>query len=48
MRRILLVTAIISLCSSSVVLERPDVTFKIFQFPPNMIPATLPIWWDFV
>src|ERR1035441_2133074 len=44
MRRILLVAAIVSLCSSSVALERsfalarPDVTFKVFQFPPNMIP----------
>jgi hypothetical protein len=44
MRRILLVLAIVSLGSSSVARERnldlarPDVTFKIFQFPPNMIP----------
>src|ERR1035438_3236417 len=38
MRRIFLLAAIVSLCSSSVALERPDVTFKIFQFPPNMIP----------
>src|ERR1035438_7096548 len=32
------ITAILTLLPVASGVERPDVTFKIFQFPPNMIP----------
>jgi hypothetical protein len=34
----LLLSLLLTLSASAGGLERPDVTFKIFQFPPNMIP----------
>jgi hypothetical protein len=37
-RAIFVLTFVVVVCCSAVALERPDVTFKIFQFPANMIP----------
>ncbi|HWB85489.1 MAG TPA: PKD domain-containing protein [Bryobacteraceae bacterium] len=37
-RRFLRITLAVLLLPCAFGLERPDVTFKIFQFPPNMIP----------
>ncbi len=31
-------TALLLLLPTAAAVERPDVIFKIFQFPPNMIP----------
>ena len=38
MSRCLLLGVALLVMSPAMALERPEVTYKIFQFPPNMIP----------